>query len=225
MKSAAILQLIKEIAIVPIVRTPDTESAVRAVEAMEEGGIPCAEITMTVKGAIKALEQVADRFGDRVLLGAGTVLDPETARACMLAGANFFVTPSLNLAVIELAKRYSKPIFPGALTPTEVVNAWSAGADGIKVFPCSALGGAKYIKALKGPFPDIEFVPTGGVNLDTVSEFLAAGCCAVGVGSELIDAKLIAERKFDALVNRARQFRQKIAEYKARTSNLLKTDV
>src|SRR5947209_4702214 len=213
MKNAAILQQIKDIAIVPIVRTPDIESAIRSVEAMDEGGIPCAEITMTVKGAIKALEHVADRFGDRILLGAGTVLDPETARACMLAGANFFVTPSLNLQTIELAKRYSKPIFPGALTPTEIVNAWSAGADGIKVFPCSALGGAKYIRALKGPFPDIDLVPTGGVNLETVSDFLAAGCSAVGVGSELVDAKLVAERKYEAIVERARQFRQKISDF------------
>jgi 2-dehydro-3-deoxyphosphogluconate aldolase/(4S)-4-hydroxy-2-oxoglutarate aldolase len=215
MKSADILQQIKQIAIVPIVRTPDIESAIRAVEAMDEGGIPCAEITMTVKGAIKALEHVADRFGDRILLGAGTVLDPETARACMLAGANFFVTPSLNRETIELAKRYSKPIFPGALTPTEIVTAWSAGADGIKVFPCSALGGAKYIKALKGPFPDIDLVPTGGVNLETVSDFLAAGCSAVGVGSELVDTKLVAERRYEALIDRARQFRQKILDFQA----------
>jgi 2-dehydro-3-deoxyphosphogluconate aldolase/(4S)-4-hydroxy-2-oxoglutarate aldolase len=186
---------------------------------MDEGGIPCAEITMTVKGAVKALEHVADRFGDRILLGAGTVLDPETARTCMLAGANFFVTPSLNLATIELAKRYSKPIFPGALTPTEIVTAWSAGADGIKVFPCSALGGAKYIKALKGPFPDIDLVPTGGVNLETISEFLAAGCSAVGVGSELVDAKLVAERKYEAIVDRARQFRQKVIDFKAKNKS------
>lgn len=215
MKPTDILQQIREIAIVPIVRTPDVESAIRAVEAIEEGGIPCAEITMTVQGAIKALEHVADRFGDRVLLGAGTVLDPETARACMLAGANFFVTPSLNLQTIELAKRYSKPIFPGALTPTEIVTAWSAGADGIKIFPCSALGGAKYIKALKGPFPHIDFVPTGGVNLETVTDFLAAGCSAVGVGSELVDAKLVAERKYEALIERARQFRRKILDFQA----------
>ena len=220
MKSADILQQIKKIAIVPIVRTPDVESAIRAVEAMDEGGIPCAEITMTVQGAIKALEHVADRFGDRILLGAGTVLDPETARACMLAGASFFVTPSLNLKTIELAKRYSKPIFPGALTPTEIVTAWSAGADGIKVFPCSALGGAKYIKALKGPFPDIDLVPTGGVNLETVSDFLAAGCSAVGVGSELVDAKLVAERKYEALVDRARQFRQKISDFQNESNSL-----
>src|SRR4051794_40327063 len=215
MKSTEILQKLKDIAIVPVVRTTNAESAIRAVEAIAEGGIACAEITMTVQGAIRALERVADRFGDRILLGAGTVLDPETARACMLAGANFFVTPSLNISTIELAKRYSKPIFPGALTPTEVLAAWQAGADGIKVFPCSALGGAKYIRALKGPFPDIEFVPTGGVNLDTVSDFLAAGCCAVGVGSELVDAKLISAGNFEELTQRARQYKQKVLDFQA----------
>jgi 2-dehydro-3-deoxyphosphogluconate aldolase/(4S)-4-hydroxy-2-oxoglutarate aldolase len=167
---------------------------------------------MTVDGAIHALERVADKLGDRIILGAGTVLDPETARACMLAGAEFFVTPSLNLKTIEIVKRYSKAAFPGALTPTEIVTAWQAGADAIKVFPCSALGGAKYIKALKGPFPQIEFVPTGGVNLETVGDFLAAGCCAVGVGSDLIDNKTIQQGKYEVFVERARQFRQKIAE-------------
>lgn len=220
MKSAEILRILKEVAIVPVVRTSDAESAIRAVEAIAEGGIACAEITMTVPGAIRALEHVADRFGDKVLLGAGTVLDPETARACMLAGANFFVTPSLNTATIELAKRYSKPIFPGALTPTEVLAAWQAGGDAIKVFPCSALGGAKYIKALKGPFPDIEFVPTGGVNLSTISEFLGAGCCAVGVGSELVDSKLTAAGDYELLAERARQFRQKVLDHKANSQNV-----
>jgi 2-dehydro-3-deoxyphosphogluconate aldolase/(4S)-4-hydroxy-2-oxoglutarate aldolase len=130
----------------------------------------------------------------------------------MLAGAEFFVTPSLNTHTIDLVKRYSKAIFPGALTPTEIVAAWEAGADAIKVFPCSALGGAKYIKALKGPFPHIEFVPTGGVNLDTVGEFLAAGCSAVGVGSELIDNKTAESGKYEVFTQRARQFRDKIAE-------------
>src|SRR3954464_3839569 len=215
MKSTEILQKLKDIAIVPVVRTTNAESAIRAVEAIAEGGIACAEITMTVQGAIRALERVADRFGDKILLGAGTVLDSETARACMLAGANFFVTPSLNVSTIELAKRYSKPIFPGALTPTEVVAAWEAGADGIKVFPCSALGGPKYIRALKGPFPDIEFVPTGGVNLDTVSDFLAAGCCAVGVGSELVDSKLIGAGKFEEMTERARQFNKRVVDFQA----------
>lgn len=212
MQSVETVQRIKDLGIVPIVRTADAESAIRSVEAICEGGIPCAEITMTVDGAIRALERVADKFGDKILLGAGTVLDPETARACMLAGAEFFVTPCLNTSTIEIAKRYSKAIFPGALTPTEIMAAWEAGADAIKVFPCSALGGAKYIKALRGPFPQIEFVPTGGVNLDTVGDFLAAGCSAVGVGSELIDTKTIATGKYDVFIERAKQFRQKIAE-------------
>lgn len=212
MQNTETVQRLKELGIVPIVRTTNAESAIRSVEAIAEGGIPCAEITMTVDGAIRALEKVADLFGDRIILGAGTVLDPETARACMLAGAEFFVTPSLNTRTIDLVKRYSKAIFPGALTPTEIVTAWEAGADAIKVFPCSALGGAKYIKALKGPFPHMEFVPTGGVNLDTVGEFLAVGCCAVGVGSELIDNKTVAAGKYEIFTQRARQFRDKIAE-------------
>lgn len=219
MNSTEVVQRIKELGIVPIVRTKDAESAIRAVEAICEGGIPCAEITMTVDGAIHALERVADKLGDRIILGAGTVLDPETARACMLAGAEFFVTPSLNIKTIEMAKRYSKAAFPGALTPTEIVTAWQAGADAIKVFPCSAVGGAKYIKALKGPFPQIEFVPTGGVNLETVGDFLAAGCCAVGVGSDLIDNKTIQEGKFEVFVERARQFRQKIAEARSKAKH------
>jgi 2-dehydro-3-deoxyphosphogluconate aldolase/(4S)-4-hydroxy-2-oxoglutarate aldolase len=211
-QSTETVQRLKQIGIVPIVRTTNAEAAIRAVEAIAEGGIPCAEITMTVDGAIRALEKVADKFGDRIILGAGTVLDPETARACMLAGAEFFVTPSLNTRTIEVVKRYSKAMFPGALTPTEIVAAWEAGADAIKVFPCSALGGAKYIKALKGPFPQMEFVPTGGVNLETVTEFLAAGCCAVGVGSELVDNKSVASGNYDVFTERARQFRQKIAD-------------
>src|SRR3954471_2326730 len=145
------LSLIKDIGIVPVIRTSSAESAIKAIEAIHRGGVRAAEITMTVPGAIRALEKIADQFGDKIILGAGTVLDPETARACMLAGAQFFVTPSLNLATIEIAKRYSKAIFPGALTPTEVLAAWQAGADAVKVFPCGAMGCAKYIKALKGP--------------------------------------------------------------------------
>jgi 2-dehydro-3-deoxyphosphogluconate aldolase/(4S)-4-hydroxy-2-oxoglutarate aldolase len=206
MKSSEIVKRIKEIAVVPIVRTPDLKSALAAVEAVLAGGINCVEITMTVANALKAIESVADRYGDSVLLGAGTVLDPETARACMLAGAQFFVTPSLNVKVIELAQRYSRPIFPGALTPTEILTAWEAGADGVKVFPCNALGGAKYIKSLKGPFPHIDLVPTGGVNLETIGEFLAAGSSAVGVGSELVDAQSVASGDYRGVTERARRF-------------------
>jgi 2-dehydro-3-deoxyphosphogluconate aldolase/(4S)-4-hydroxy-2-oxoglutarate aldolase len=206
MKSSEIVRRIKEIAVVPIVRTPDLKSALAGVEAVLEGGINCVEITMTVPNALKAIETVADRYGDKVLLGAGTVLDTETARACMLAGAQFFVTPSLNVKVIELARRYSRPIFPGGLTPTEILTAWEAGADGVKVFPCNAMGGAKYIKSLKGPFPHIDLVPTGGVNLETIGDFLAAGSSAAGVGSELIDAQSVASGDYRAVTERARKF-------------------
>src|SRR5229473_7118254 len=203
MKRDAVLAAIIEVVIVPVVRTESTEGAIRAIEAIFRGGIRTAEITMTVPGAIRALEKVADKFGDQMVLGAGTVLDPETARACMLAGAEFFVTPSLNLKTIEIAKRYSKVITPGALTPTEVVTAWEAGADIVKIFPCGNVGGPKYIKALRGPFPQIEMIPTGGVNLDTIGDFLKAGACACGVGSELVDSTTIKAGKYEVFEQRA----------------------
>jgi 2-dehydro-3-deoxyphosphogluconate aldolase / (4S)-4-hydroxy-2-oxoglutarate aldolase len=206
MKKDAILSAILEIGIVPVVRTDSAEGAIKAIDAIHRGGIRVAEITMTVPGAIRALEKVADKFGDQIVLGAGTVLDPETARACMLAGAQFFVTPNLNLATIEMCKRYSKVITPGALTPTEVVTAWQAGGDAIKVFPCSAVGGAKYIKALKAPFPQIEMIPTGGVNLETIGDFLRAGACAVAVGGELIDTANIRGENYEVFEERAKQF-------------------
>lgn len=215
MKKQIILSSIIDIGIVPVVRTKSAESAIRAIEAIYQGGIRSAEITMTVPGAIHALEKVADQFGDKIVLGAGTVLDPETARACMLAGAEFFVTPSLNVKTIEMARRYSKAIMPGALTPTEVLTAWDAGADMVKVFPCGNVGGAKYIKALKGPFPQIEMIPTGGVNLETAGEFLKAGACAVAVGGELVDAKLIKEGRYDEIEKRARQYLEAIAKARA----------
>ncbi|MDR3701145.1 MAG: bifunctional 4-hydroxy-2-oxoglutarate aldolase/2-dehydro-3-deoxy-phosphogluconate aldolase [Candidatus Sulfopaludibacter sp.] len=215
MTAKQILEFITGAGIVPVVRASSAEHAIRAVEALYNGGVRAAEITMTVPGAIKALEKTADTFGDKLVLGAGTVLDPETARSCMLAGAEFFVSPSLRVSVIEMAKRYSKVVFPGALTPTEVLAAWEAGADAVKVFPCGNVGGAKYIKALKGPFPQIEMVPTGGVNLETVADFLKAGCCAVGVGGELVDGKSMAAGKFDVIEERARQFLAAIQKARA----------
>ena len=215
MTKQQILASMIDIGIVPVVRTTSAESAIRAIEAIHAGGIRAAEITMTVPGAIKALEQVAAKFGDKIVLGAGTVLDPETARICMLSGAEFFVTPSLKVATIEMARRYSKVICPGALTPTEVLTAWEAGADIVKVFPCGNMGGPKYIKALKGPFPQIEMVPTSGVNLDTAGDFLKAGACAVAVGGELVDAKLIKENKYDEIEARAKQYLAVIAKARA----------
>jgi 2-dehydro-3-deoxyphosphogluconate aldolase / (4S)-4-hydroxy-2-oxoglutarate aldolase len=207
-----ILRSILDIGVVPVVRTSSAESAVRAIEAVYRGGIRAAEITMTVPGAIKALEKLADAFGDKLVLGAGTVLDPETARMCMLAGAQFFVTPALNVKTIEMAKRYSKIIMPGALTPTEIVTAWEAGADCVKVFPCGAMGGVKYIKALKAPLPHIEMVPTGGVSLENTADFLRAGAAAVAVGAELIDAKTISEGRYEVFEERARQFLAEVAK-------------
>jgi 2-dehydro-3-deoxyphosphogluconate aldolase / (4S)-4-hydroxy-2-oxoglutarate aldolase len=190
---------IREVGLVPIVRAPSAEDAMLAAEAIIAGNIGIAEITMTVPNALRVMEKVADKYGDKVLLGAGTILDSETCRAAMLAGAQFIVTPSLNVQVIELARRYSKPCMPGALTPTEIVTAWQGGADLVKIFPCGPVGGPKYIKALKGPFPQIEFIPTGGVNLETTPEFIKAGASAVAVGGELVNLKALREGKMDTI--------------------------
>src|SRR5215467_12727810 len=175
------IQHILDVRLIPVVRASSAEEAVSVVDAIRAGGLSILEITMTVPGALRVIERVADRCGDQILLGAGTVLDVETARAAMLAGAEFIVTPSLKTSTIEVCKRYSKVVIPGALTPTEVVTAWEAGADFVKVFPCDNVGGPKYIKALKGPFPQIELIPTGGVNLNSAAEFLAAGSAALAV--------------------------------------------
>lgn len=200
------LALIRETGLVPIVRAPSPEDALKAAEAIMAGGIGIAEIAMTVPNALRVMETVAERFGDKVLLGAGTILDPESCRAAMLAGAEFIVTPSLDVRVIELAHRYSKPVFPGALTPTEVVTAWSAGADMVKIFPAGPIGGPKYIKALKGPLPQVELVPTGGVNLENTPDFIKAGATAVAVGGELVDLKALREGKLDIITGNARKF-------------------
>jgi len=200
------LELIREVGLVPIVRAPSAKDALLAAEAIIAGNIGILEITMTVPNALRVLEKVADEFGDKVLLGAGTILDPESCRAALLAGAQFIVTPSLNLRVIELARRYSKVCTPGALTPTEIVAAWESGADLVKIFPCGPVGGAKYIKALKGPFPQIEFVPTGGVNLETTPEFIKAGAAAVAVGGELVDLKALREGKAEVISANARSY-------------------
>ena len=215
MTSADILHFITETGIVPVVRAPSADAALQAVEAIYHGGVRAAEITMTVPGAIRVMEKLAGRFGGKIMLGAGTVLDPETARACLLAGAEFIVSPSLRLSTIEMVKRYSKVVCPGALTPTEVLSAWEAGADVVKIFPCGNVGGASYIKALKGPFPQIEMIPTGGVNLETCAAFLKAGACAVGVGGELVDAGSMREGRFDAIQQRAERFLAAIAQTRA----------
>lgn len=208
MKRDEVIRKIKEIGVVPVVRANSSEEAMAAVEAIKAGGVPILEITMTVPGAVKVIEQLADKFGDEIVLGAGTVLDAETARACILAGATFVVSPALNLGTIELCKRYAVPICPGALTPTEVVTAWQAGADFVKVFPCSAMGGSSYIKGLKAPLPQVDLIPTGGVNLNTAADFIKAGSSALGIGADLVDLKALREGNAAKITESAKQFVQ-----------------
>lgn len=201
-----ILQQIKKVGLVPVLRAPSAEIAVAAAQAIEKGGVPVVEVTMTVPGAIDVIREMVKSSQGRVLVGAGTVLDPETARACMLVGAQFVVSPSLNVKTIEVCRRYGVPVIPGALTPTEVVTAWEAGADVVKVFPCSAVGGPKYLAALKGPLPQIDLIPTGGVSLATAADFLAAGAFALGVGGDLVDTKAIADGKPEVVTENARKY-------------------
>lgn len=206
MSRAEVLRRIAEVGLVPVVRAQSSDEAMRAIDAIREGGVPILEITMTVPGAIPLMEAVAKRYGSEVLIGAGTVLDAETARACILAGAQFIVSPSLDTHTIATCRRYSVPVMPGALTPTEVVTAWTAGADVVKVFPCGAVGGASYIKALKAPLPQIELLPTGGVSLKTAADFIKAGAMALGVGADLVDLQAIRDGKASVVTERAREF-------------------
>jgi len=206
---------IREVGVIPIVRVASPEDAYRVAEALIEGSIGIAEITMTVPNATRVMERVAERFGEKVLLGAGTILDPESCRAALLAGADFIVTPSLDVRVIEVARRYSKVCIPGALTPTEVVTAWQAGADLVKIFPCGPVGGPQYIKALRAPLPHIDFVPTGGVNLENTPEYIKAGAAAVAVGGELVDAKALREGRLDVITLTARKFVEAVRNARA----------
>ena len=161
---------------------------------------------MTVPDAVPLIEKIARRFGDSAVIGAGTVIDAETARACILAGARFVVGPALDLGTVELCRRYSVPVMPGALTPTEVLRAWSAGADVVKVFPCGAVGGASYIKSLKAPLPHIEMIPTGGVSVKTAADFIKAGALALGVGADLVDNAAVREGSAAAVTEKAREY-------------------
>jgi 2-dehydro-3-deoxyphosphogluconate aldolase/(4S)-4-hydroxy-2-oxoglutarate aldolase len=206
MDKATVLQTIRDIGIIPVVRAKSADEAMQAIDAIREGGISILEITMTVPGAIHVIEEVSQRYGSEALVGAGTVLDGETATACIRAGARFIVSPSLDLETIAVCGREGVAVMPGALTPTEVVQAWSAGADFVKVFPAGAVGGANYIKSLKAPLPQIELVPTGGVSLITAADFIKAGASALGVGTDLVDLKAIREGQSHVITERAREF-------------------
>src|SRR5713101_1796312 len=197
---------IMEIGIVPVVRASSPGEARLAADAVCEGGIPIVEITMTVPGAVDVIRELTKGGTSDVLVGAGTVLNVQAARRCLDAGAEFLVSPGLNLQVVKLAVREGKLMMAGALTPTEVINAWEAGSDFVKVFPCGMVGGAKYIKALKGPLPQIPLVPTGGVNLNTAAEFIEAGAVALGIGGDLVQAEALKANKPEVIVENARKF-------------------
>lgn len=210
---------IAEIGIIPIVRASSSRAARIAAEAVCEGGIPIVEITMTVPGAVELIRELVAGAGSTVLVGAGTVLNPEAARQCMDAGAQFLVTPGLNLETVAFAVHQNMLIAAGALTPTEVIAAWEAGSDFVKVFPCGNVGGAKYIKALKGPLPQIPLVPTGGVNLNTAAEFIEAGADALGVGGELVQAEALRRNKPEMIAENARKFLAIVRQARSRLSS------
>ncbi len=210
---------IEQIGIIPVVRASSSREACVAAEAVNKGGIPIVEITMTVPGAIEVIRELAKSCGSEVLIGAGTVLNADDARRCLDAGAQFLVSPGFNRAIVEFAARESKLILAGALTPTEIIEAWNAGSDLVKVFPCGQVGGAKYIKALKGPLPQIPLVPTGGVNLSTAAEFIKAGAAALGIGGELINSEALKSGKPEIIVENARKFVEIIATARAKASS------
>lgn len=207
MANPAVVQRIVDSGIVAVVRAPSGQLLADVAAALQQGGVQAIEITFTVPSAHRVLEQVADRLGHEIVLGAGTVLDPETARTAFLAGAEFVVAPTLNLRVIEMANRYGKAVMPGALTPTEILTAWEAGADIVKIFPAD-VGGPAYFKAIHGPLPHVRLIPTGGVNLDTAADFLRAGACALGVGGALVEQSAVATGNMERIESLARQYVQ-----------------
>jgi len=198
--------------LVPVIRVSSAPEAIWVADAIREAKGSLIEITMSVPGAIDVIKELATKYGDEVIVGAGTVLDTETGRAALLAGAQFIVTPTLDLNLIQLAHRYSAVIIPGALTPTEILTAWNAGADMVKVFPAAQVGGPEYIKALKGPLPQILLVPTGGVNLQNAGAFIRAGATALGVGGELVDRKALKEKRLHVITENALAFFKAIKE-------------
>jgi len=207
---------ILEIGIVPVVRASSAKEARMAAEAVCKGGISIVEITMTVPGALEVIRELTTGSARDVLVGAGTVLNAEMAQQCVKAGAEFLVSPGFNRRMVELAAREGKLVMAGALTPTEVLMAWEAGADLVKVFPCGSVGGAKYIKALRGPLPQIPLVPTGGVNLSTAGEFIEAGAVALGVGGELVSAEALKGGNAELIAENARKFLEVVRSARAK---------
>ncbi len=203
MEKEQVLQTIIDSGVVAVIRMDDPAKLLKVADAIYKGGVSCLEITMTTPGAIEIISEVSKNMKN-TLIGAGTVLDPETCRAAILAGAKFIVGPAVNPEVIKMCQRYSTIVAPGAFTPTEILTAWEAGADIVKVFPATALG-PKYFKDVHGPLPQIRMMPTGGVNIDNSAEFIKMGACCVAIGTALLDKKAIAEENFDVLTEKAKK--------------------
>jgi 2-dehydro-3-deoxyphosphogluconate aldolase/(4S)-4-hydroxy-2-oxoglutarate aldolase len=208
---------LQSLGLIPVLRAKSAAEAHALVEAIMLGGVTVMEVTMTVPGAIGVIRSLREKYGERLLLGAGTVLDAEQCAAAIEAGAEFIVSPSLHLDVISKTKELGKVSIPGALTPTEVVTAWKAGADYVKIFPCSAAGGASYLKALKAPLPHILLIPTGGVTVETASQYLKAGASALGVGSDLVNAAALEQGKPELITETAKKYLEVIRQERAQT--------
>jgi 2-dehydro-3-deoxyphosphogluconate aldolase / (4S)-4-hydroxy-2-oxoglutarate aldolase len=206
-----VVKKIGEIGIVPVVRASSVDEANRAIEAICAGGIPVVEITMTVPNAISVIREVVQKRGGDVLIGAGTVTNAEQAESCVRAGAQFLVSPGLAMSVLSVARVHNRLAIPGALTPTELMNAQEHGATLVKIFPCGNVGGPKYLKSLKAPFPHAQLIPTGGVNAANAADFIAAGAHALGVGADLVDATALREGNLDKITNAAKELVQAVA--------------
>ena len=205
------MQIIEESGVIAIMRAQSSEQLLQAADAIQAGGVQAIEVTMTTPGALEVIAEARRRYGAEMLFGAGTVLDSETGRMAILAGAQFVVAPTLNLKVIELCRRYSIPVMPGAYTPSEALTAWEAGADIVKIFPAD-VGGPAYLKAIRAPLPQLKLCPVGGVDLDTSADFIKSGAACLGVGSALINQKLLDSGDFAELTRRAKRFREEVAK-------------
>jgi 2-dehydro-3-deoxyphosphogluconate aldolase/(4S)-4-hydroxy-2-oxoglutarate aldolase len=209
MKKAEILNIICETGVIAIMRAQSSDQLIGAADAIKKGGVKAIEVTMTTPGALGVITQAKERHGSDVIFGAGSVLDPETGRAAILAGADFVVSPTLNIELIELCNRYAIPVAPGCYSPTEVITGWEAGADLIKLFPAS-VGGPDLVKAILAPLPQVRIIPVGGVNLDTAADFIRNGAVAIGVGSSLVNQKLLDAGDMDELTRRAVAFIEQV---------------
>ncbi|HEX2640383.1 MAG TPA: bifunctional 4-hydroxy-2-oxoglutarate aldolase/2-dehydro-3-deoxy-phosphogluconate aldolase [Pyrinomonadaceae bacterium] len=204
MNKTDVIKWVVGVGVIPVVRASSAEEALSVIEAIAEGGVTCIEVTMTVPNAVDVIAKLSKR--EELLIGAGTVLEPETARECIVAGAKFIVSPATNFDTIEYCNQTEIVVMPGALTPTEVVNAWDAGADFVKVFPADSMGGPKYLRSLKAPLPAIKLIPTGGVSQSTAADFIRAGAEAVGVGADLVDLKAVRDGRSSDITQAARNY-------------------